>query len=102
MTSHSVWTYAHVLLFVFWLGADVGVFFAAIYAKNDKLSFETRATLLKLGGFIDLFPRISFALMLPVGLHLVSFTGIYPVTSLMLWTAWIVAAAWIALILTAF
>lgn len=102
MTSHSLWTYAHVLLFVFWLGADVGVFIAAAYAKNDKLSFETRATLLKLAGFVDLFPRISFAIMLPVGLQLVALTGVYPITSSMMLTSWLVGIAWTALILVSY
>jgi hypothetical protein len=102
VASYSLWTYIHVLLFVFWLGADVGVFVAAAYAKNDKLSFETRATLLKLAGFVDLFPRVSFALMLPVGLHLVAFTGIYAITPAIQLVAWLVAVAWIALVLTAY
>ena len=102
MVSYSLWTYVHVLLFVFWLGADVGVFMAAVYAKNDQLSFESRATLLKLAGFIDLFPRVSFALMLPVGLRLVVLTGIYPVTSTIQLISWLVAIAWVALILVAY
>lgn len=75
---------------------------AAVYAKNDKLSFETRATLLKLAGFIDLFPRISFALMLPVGLHLVTYTGIYAITATLQLIAWLVAIAWVVLILVSY
>ena len=97
-----MWAYVHILLFVFWLGADVGVFVAAAYAKNDKLSFETRATLLKLAGFVDLFPRISFAMILPVGLHLVTLTGIYAITSVMQLIAWLVALAWVVLILVSY
>ena len=99
MTSYSLWTYLHILLFVFWLGADVGVFAAAAYAKNAKLSFESRATLLKLAGFVDLFPRISFALMLPAGLHLAGVTGTLPVSVAMLVGAWCIGLLWAALIL---
>ncbi len=99
MTSQSIWIYIHILLFVFWLGADVGVYVAAIYAKNDKLGFEARATLMKLGGFVDLFPRITFAFMLPVGLHLTQGIGLYPVSTGLLVAGWVIALAWVALIL---
>ena len=102
MTSYSLWTYAHILLFVFWLGADVGVFTAAAYAKNSQLSFESRATLLKLAGFVDLFPRISFALMFPVGLHLARATGALLVTASTLFWIWLLALLWVALILVAY
>ena len=47
--SVEVWGYIHILLFVFWLGADVGVFVSAIFAKNPKYSFETRMTVLQAG-----------------------------------------------------
>jgi hypothetical protein len=102
MTSYSLWTYLHILLFVFWLGADVGVFAAAASAKNSKLSFESRATLLKLAGFVDLFPRISFALMVPVGLHLAGVTGTLAVSIPMLMGAWAIGLLWAAAILVAY
>ena len=98
MTSQSIWIYIHILLFVFWLGADIGVYVAAIYAKNDKLGFEARATLMQLGGLVDLFPRITFAFMLPVGLHLTRGLGLYPVSTGILLAGWLIALAWLALI----
>ncbi len=98
MTSQGFWTYIHILLFVFWLGADIGVYVAAIYAKNEKLGFEARATLMKLGGFVDLFPRITFAFMLPVGLHLTAGLGLYPVSGGLLAGGWLIALGWLALI----
>lgn len=102
MTTYSLWTYLHILLFVFWLGADVGVFAAAAFAKNSQLSFESRATLLKLAGFVDIFPRLSFAFMLPVGLHLAGATGVLPLDAAMSIGAWLVALSWSALILVAY
>ena len=30
--SVEIWGYIHILLFVFWLGADVGVFISATFA----------------------------------------------------------------------
>jgi hypothetical protein len=55
-----------------------------------------------LAGFVDLFPRISFALMLPAGLHLAGVTGTLPVSVAMLVGAWCIGLLWAALILVAY
>jgi hypothetical protein len=68
--TYSLWVFAHILLFVYWLGADAGLYLVMVFVKNGTLSFETRATLIRLAFYIDLFPRICFALILPVGMHL--------------------------------
>jgi len=100
MTSHSIWVYIHIMLVVFSLGPDLGVFAASQYAKNAKLHVEARAALMKLGGFLDLFPRTSFALFLPVGLHLTRGLDLYPVTFTMLAIGWLIAITWIVMIFT--
>ena len=102
MEAYLLWGYVHILLFVFWLGADVGVFLSVVRAKNSELSFETRAALMKLGMTVDLFPRTCFALIIPVGLHMTRDLGLYPVSGGMLIGAWILAALWIAAIFTGF
>ena len=94
----EVWGFIHILLFVFWLGADVGVFVSAIFAKNPAYSFETRMTVLKAGLIVDTFPRICFALILPVGMHLTRELNLTPIPSWLLWSSWAVAIAWIAAI----
>jgi len=99
MTSHSVWVFFHIMLVVFSLGPDLGVYSASRYAKNARLHVEARAMLMKLGNFLDLFPRISFALFLPVGLHLTGGLGLYPVTPAILAVGWLIALTWIVMIL---
>lgn len=98
VTSHSIWVFIHIMLVVLSLGPDLGVFSASQYAKNAKLGVEARATLMKLIGFLDLFPRICFALFLPVGLHLTGGLGLYPVTSTMLAISWLIIFIWIVMI----
>jgi hypothetical protein len=98
MTSHSIWVYIHIMLVVFSLGPDIGVFSASVYAKNARLAVEARASLMNLGAFLDLFPRTSFALFLPVGLHLTRGLGLYPVTSTILAIGWLIAITWIIMI----
>ena len=99
MESYLVWGYIHILLFVFWLGADVGVFLSAVYAKKSDLSFETRATIMKLGMIIDFLPRICFALIFPVGLHLAASLGLYDVPSWLFLLGWGIGICWIAIVM---
>ncbi len=97
MDTHALWAYVHILLFVYWLGADVGLWLAMAFIRDPRLSFETRATLIRLGFYIDLFPRISFALILPVGMHLARSLGLYPIGGRLLAAAWVVGVLWSAL-----
>jgi len=94
LDPYPLWLYAHIVLFVYWLGADVGLYLVMIFVKNPKLSFETRKTLIQLAFYIDLFPRASFALILPVGLHLTRHLALYPVPNWLLVVAWITGVAW--------
>jgi hypothetical protein len=94
MDSHSIWAYVHILLFVYWLGADAGLYLVMAMVKNPVLSFETRTTLIRLAFYIDLFPRITFALILPVGMHLARDLGLYPIGDGLLALSWIIGILW--------
>lgn len=94
MDTHSVWAWVHIVLFVYWLGADVGLYMVMIFVKNPKLSFETRATLIKLAFYIDQFPRVTFALILPVGLHLARDLALAPIPDWLLVLAWVIGIFW--------
>jgi hypothetical protein len=98
MTAQLLWGYVHILLLVFWLGADIGVFIAANIARTTTYSVDTRAALLSVAGIVDLFPRYCFALMLPSGLTLVDAAALYapPLWALLL--AWGVGGAWVLMI----
>jgi len=97
MDSHALWAFLHILLFVYWLGADVGLWLAMAMVKNAALSYETRTTLARLGFYVDLFPRVTFALILPVGMHLTRNLDLYPIGDGLLAAAWIVGVLWSAL-----
>ena len=96
--SEGIWVFLHILLLVYWLGADLGVFILARATRRADLSFDQRALLLKYGMIIDQLPRICFALMLPVGLHLVNASGYGDVPAWLFVLAWVVAAAWLWLL----
>ncbi len=61
------WVYLHILLLVFWVGTDLGVFLAARYSERAELAFETRQTVLQLGMILDRLPRTALVLIIPTG-----------------------------------
>ena len=66
--DHAIWVFVHVMLLVYWLGADLGVLLLAKAAKRPELSFAERAFASQMAIRIDLVPRLCFTVMLPVGL----------------------------------
>ncbi len=99
--DHLVWLYLHILLFVFWLGGDVGVWLSMAFVRDSRLSFETRATIIRLAFYVDMFPRIAFALMIPVGVTLAGELGLLPDSGTLRASAWLVGFGWSALHLAA-
>ena len=94
------WQFAHLLLFVFWLGADVGVWLSMWFVRDARLPYATRVTIVRLAFYIDLAPRFSFALMLPVGLELAMGAGLLPDRTAVRGGGWALGLAWCALHLT--
>jgi hypothetical protein len=94
--------YAHLLLFVLWLGADVGVFLLGQhFRKRDVYTLDQRIALLKLLVIVDLTPRAAWALMVPLSLT-VSYAGSWwdlPIA--IVGAAWIIAAFWLWLVFDA-
>lgn len=97
MVTHPDWLFIHLLLFVFWLGADVGVFLSLVFVKDRRLGFEARATVIRLAFWIDVFPRVAFALMIPVGTELATSLGVLPQHTAIRPLAWLLGLGWCAL-----
>ncbi|MEZ5500096.1 MAG: hypothetical protein R3E77_11800 [Steroidobacteraceae bacterium] len=98
MSEYKIWVFIHILLFVYWLGADLGVFLLARVARTASLSFAERAFSLKMALVIDTTPRICFALMFPVGLALCDAGGYVDIPAVWQALAWLIAATWIVLL----
>ena len=96
--EHTIWVFIHVMLLVYWLGGDLGVFLLAKAAKRADLSFAERAFALKMAIQIDLIPRLCFTLMFPVGLQLSASGGFIAVPTWVLASAWVASAGWIGLL----
>jgi hypothetical protein len=94
MDAYALLLYSHLLLFVYWLGADVGVFGLALGLKNKNYSFEQRKLMMRLSLTIDMVPRMAMIAISPVGLHLASRSGYVDVPGWLFPVIWIVAVAW--------
>lgn len=102
-TLYNLLLFTHVLLFVYWLGADVGVFYGVRYVLRSDLSLETRKTVMALVHWIDALPRICLVMMVPVGSSLAILSGLIELSEA--WRApllagiWLVGLAWLAIVM---
>jgi uncharacterized membrane protein AbrB (regulator of aidB expression) len=68
--------FVHLLLFVYWLGGDAGVYYASGFVIDPKLSRDARLTAFKIFSELDMLPRYCLALTLSVGGLLAYYAGI--------------------------
>ena len=94
MGSYEVWKYLHILMFVFWIGTDLGVFLAAKKSTDPKLSFETRVLLLHLALRIELVPRTMWKAALPLGVMLTRELELMTISTTGLVMVWIFSIVW--------
>jgi len=96
---YSCLVFAHLLLFVLWLGGDVGVYtLGRHFRMRNRYSIEQRLALLKLLVAIDMVPRTAWALMVPVSLSVVAAGGYWAVPHGLLPLAWVVGLLWTGLV----
>lgn len=74
--AHGLVRFLHILLFVYWLGGDAGVFYSSKFVVNPRLTREARLTAAKIFLDLDMIPRYCMALMLTVGGILAELVGI--------------------------
>lgn len=91
--------YIHLLLFVLWLGADVGVFLLGQnFRKREEYSLDQRIAMLKMLVLVDMTPRTAWALMVPLSLSVADVGGWWDVPTLLLAAAWAIGLFWLWLV----
>ena len=93
---YLVLVYVHILLFVYWLGGDLGVYFSAKYVANRNLNLDERFRFLHLLMLCDMGPRTALILFFPVGLEMARIIGVFEVSPMIGGIVWLVGLAWLA------
>jgi len=99
MDLYDLFLIMHLLLFVYWLGGDLGVFYSSGMVIDPGLSDSARLTAAKIMVNLDLVPRICMSLMLTVGGVLSEFKGVPHPTWQMVGIV-LLGPAWLAMVLT--
>jgi len=100
MTSYEGWNYLHILMFVFWIGTDLGVFLSAKKATDPKLPFDARLMLMHWALRIELLPRTMWKAALPLGVMLSVKLGLLELSAVGITLVWLFTIAWWAVSMT--
>ena len=91
--GHSVAVLLHIVLFAYWLGGDVGVYYASRYIIRSDVGPEARAVSTKIMHGVDIAPRVSLVLILPSGITLMAWG---PLGDDFFVHGWLLALVWVA------
>ncbi len=97
MSSIEIWKYLHILMFVFWVGTDMGVMLSARKSTDSRLTLETRLTLVRMALLIELLPRTMWAMALPFGVVLSRQAELLEISDAGLAAVWIFTLAWVSI-----
>ena len=92
LNGHTLAILLHILLFVYWLGGDLGVYYSSRFIIKPELQPETRAVAAKIMVGCDLAPRVSLILFGASGLTLMYYG---PLGDEFFLTGWMLALAWV-------
>lgn len=87
----------HVLVLAYWLGADLGAFYASGIVVDDKASPASRLTAAKVLANLDMAPRTALILALPTGVSLGRAKGWFELDVTWVLALWAAAAVWLIL-----
>ncbi len=98
VTLYDFLVFIHILLFVFWLGADMGVAVLGQHFRKSSYSMPERLTILKLLGHIDMFPRSAWALMVPLSISMLTVGGYWSLAPHITFFVWLIGLGWLTLV----
>jgi hypothetical protein len=94
--SYALVKLIHVLLLVYWLGGDIGVFYSAGFVRDRSVSIEGRRTALRIMQWVDMIPRYCLVLIAPVGFTLALEIGAVDMSMGALALIWLLGLVWLA------
>jgi hypothetical protein len=98
MTIYALLVFIHLLLFVFWLGTDLGVAILGEHFRRRTYTIGERLVILKLLVTTDMGPRTAWALMVPITVSMLKTGGYWDVPNWGVALAWLVGGYWLWLV----
>jgi hypothetical protein len=95
--STALLTLLHVLIFVYWLGGDLGAFYGSTFMVDPRRTVVERQMALKILNNIDMAPRTMLILALPTGLALAWMKGWMHIPAWVPTLVTVAALGWLAL-----
>ena len=92
---YLVLVFIHVVLFVYWLGGDLGVYVTSKYVADRKLSMEERFRFMHALLVCDMGPRTALILFIPVGLEMARIIGVFEVSPAVVGPVWLLSFLWL-------
>ncbi len=102
MTTYLFLKWVHIIAMAYWLGGEWGVFHASRPVKDANLSLEERQRHMETAYRIDMLPRVSIVLLLPLGLHMGALLNVQPLHGFWIVGMWVLVAGWLAVTFGAF
>ncbi|MEO1135382.1 MAG: hypothetical protein AAFW68_02085 [Pseudomonadota bacterium] len=94
----AIFTLLHLLVFAYWLGGDLGVFYASRLLTDQTRDRAGRLAAGKIVADVDLVPRFCLLLSLPTGLALGAARGWLSISPVWIGAAFVAALLWIFLV----
>ncbi|MGW5156306.1 hypothetical protein ACWEPN_12580 [Nonomuraea wenchangensis] len=101
LNAYSFAILLHIILFVYWLGSDIGVYYSSRFVTRADLAPAARSVAAKIMHVVDMAPRICLVLFLPSGVTLMALSpfGEDYFPGWLVALAWVAALCWLALVI---
>lgn len=99
MTDLLIIKLLHLLFFVYWLGGDLGTFYASRFLVRQGLTTQQRSIALTIMMGVDQGPRLCMPLILASGIHLAVGMGMLQAPAALVPVVWLIASGWFAMVL---
>ncbi|MDG2243192.1 MAG: hypothetical protein P8L66_06820 [Rhodospirillaceae bacterium] len=96
ITTYDILIYLHTVLFVYWLGGDLGVYLSSRFVADRNLSLDERFRFMQVLMQCDMGPRTALIGLIPLGFQMAWMQGLSPIGGAPLITIWVFCMIWLA------
>jgi hypothetical protein len=96
VTTYDILIYLHTVLFVYWLGGDLGVYLSSRFVADRNLSLDERFRFMQVLMQCDMGPRTALIGLIPLGFQMAWMQGLSPIGGAPLIAIWVFCMIWLA------